>query len=306
VSATNRTFGEIRFQLQKEFPGLDADVLDFWITERYRDILRSLAWRRLRVQAVIQTPDAYETGTVAVTNGSDALTLTGGTWTSAMTGRGIRIAADNEYYQFTFASSTTGTLDRNYEGTTDADATYKLFQSVYVLPADCRELHSIRVLDSPRDLDQWSQETLDEAAPHRIKYGTPRAYAPHMDNASSPSRIQVELYPIPDDVMSLPYWYTQDPTLFSASGTADFFAPWLLPNALVEQVRSLALRKERDYTGAQLASQEATVAMQEMIREEARRIGTTPLKMAGVHTRHRVERVLKRFPQGNFVLGDDF
>lgn len=306
MSVSNRTFGELRFQLQKEFPGLDPDKLDFWITERYRDILRSLTWRRLRVQAVIQTPAAYETGTVAVTNGADTVALTGGAFTSAMTGRAIRIAADNEYYQFTFVGATSGTLDRNYEGDTDTAATYKIAQPVYVLPADCRQLHSIRVLGLPRDLDQWSQEQLDEASPHRSRYGKPVAYAPHMDNASSPSRMQVELYPIPDEVLDLPYWYTQEPTLFEASGTSDFFAAWLLPNALVESVRQLALRMDKDYVGAREAGREAAAAFDVMQREEAKRIGTTPLKMTPAFTRHRIRRSLGSYRGGNFVLGDDF
>lgn len=50
MSATNPTFGEIRFQCQKRFPGLDADLLDSYINERYRRILRRGDWQRLRVQ----------------------------------------------------------------------------------------------------------------------------------------------------------------------------------------------------------------------------------------------------------------
>lgn len=306
MSVDNRTFGEIRFALHKEFPGLDQDLLDLWIVERYRDILQALAWRRLRVQSVIQTPAAYDTGTVSVTEGSDTVTLSDGTWTSAMTGRTFRVAGENEYYQFTYVGASSGTLDRNYEGDDDTAAEYKIAQSVYVLPPDCRELHSIRVLGAPRDLDQWSQEMLDEAAPHRSAYGKPVAYAPHMENASSPSRQQVELYPIPDDVYGLPFWYTQEPTLFTASDTSDFFAPWLLPNALIEHVRSIALRKEKDYTGAQFATAEAARAFATMRATEARRIGSTPMKMAPKFTRHRIERVLRNRYTGNVVLGDDF
>jgi hypothetical protein len=303
LSATNRTFGELRFQLQREFNGLDADTLDFWLTERYRDVLNDLPWQRLRVQSVIQAPAKYDTGTVAVTNGANSVTLTGGTWSSAMTGRMIRFNGENEYYQFTFASSTTGTLDRTYEGSDNAAATYKISQSVFVLPADCRQLHSIRVLGAPRDLDKISQEQLDEAAPHRSRYGTPVTYALHMDNASSPSRRQVELYPIPDELTPLPYWYTQDPTLFSASDTGSFFAPWLLPNAIVDHVRSMAYD---DLGRSDRAARRAETALQQMRTNEARQRGSEPLRMAPAYTRHRVERVVGRLPGGNFVLGDDF
>ena len=68
----------------------------------------------------------YSTGTVAITKGANALTGTGTTWTSAMTGMTFRIDGDSEEYIFTYVSATTGTLDKNYNDTTRTLSTYKI------------------------------------------------------------------------------------------------------------------------------------------------------------------------------------
>jgi len=291
MSATQLTFGEIRFQCQKRFPGLDPDLLDSYINERYRRILRRGDWQRLRVQAVLQTVAPYETGTLAATKGSASITGTDTVWTEAMSGRAIRIAAGDEYYQLTYVSPTSGTLDRAYEGEGATAAVYSIWQNVYVLPADLSVLHSIRVLGSPRDLDQITQEELDERAANRSTVGTPDCYAPHMADLSTPPRGQVELYPIPDRVMALPFWYTQDPTLFSASQTSSFIAAWLNPDALYCGVEAEIRRQlEKDYVGAQAAEGMFSLHLSEMFAAEARRIPARQIKMAERFTRHNVRR----------------
>jgi len=291
MSATNLTFGEIRFQCQKRFPGVDPDIVDSYINERYRRILRRGDWQRLRVQAVLQTVAPYETGTVAATEGSASISGTDTVWTDAMSGRAIRIAEGDEYYQFTYISPTSGTLDRVYEGEDATAATYSIWQNVYVLPADLHVLHSIRVLGSPRDLDQISQEELDERAANRGTEGDPDCYALHMDDLSSPARAQIEVYPVPDSVMGLPFWYTQDPTLFSASQTANFVAAWLNPDALYCGVEAEVRRQlEKDYVGAQAAESMFTLHLSEIFAAEARRTTARQIKMADRFTRHNARR----------------
>ena len=286
MSATNLTFGEVRFQCQKRFPGVDSDVLDSLINERYRRALRKLDWRRLRVQAVLQTVAEYTTGTVAVTEGSTALTGTDTVWTAAMSGRAIRIGSDDEYYQFTRTADTTGTLDRAYEGEDDTEATYQIWQSIYVMPTDMAQLHTMRVLGDTMDLDQVSQEDLDEQDSTRSTYGSPSRYALHMDDTSTPPRVQVELHPGPDEVLAIPFWYTQDPQLFGSSATGDFLAPWLNPDEIYLGVEADVRRLAKDYAGAQLAEALQGAAASEGRQAEARRIGPQRLKMGPQFTRH--------------------
>jgi hypothetical protein len=70
------------------------------------------------VEAVLQTTAPYSTGTVAVTEGSAAVTGTDTVWTAGMSGREFRVTGRDEIYTFTRTGNTTGTLDRNYEGDT--------------------------------------------------------------------------------------------------------------------------------------------------------------------------------------------
>jgi hypothetical protein len=210
-----------------------------------------------------------------------------------MTGRWIRISGQSEYYTFTYVSGTTGTLDRVYESDTETGLSYKISKSVYALPSDLRLLHSMRILTDPDDLDQSSQEELDETAPARESYGTPDRYALYANDASTPPVAQVELYPIPDAVIGIPYWYSQDPTLFAATATSSFIAPWLSPDAIYSGVEADALRKEKDYAGYDRAEAAYNNHLTEMFHGEATRMGARPLKMAPAYTRHNRQRTTR-------------
>jgi uncharacterized protein len=74
----------------------------------------------------LRTLEPYSTGTLTLTNGSKAVTGVGTTFTSAMTGQALRVDTRREFYQFTQAGATTGTLDRPYEGPTGSGLTYSI------------------------------------------------------------------------------------------------------------------------------------------------------------------------------------
>ena len=105
------TYGEIRFRLSKlaRAQGVDLDLLDGWIQDRYLEILDALPWQRLEKQATLQTTAEYDTGTCDVTNGSTSITGTGTTWTTGMTGRLMRINNEETFYLFT-GFTTPGTV----------------------------------------------------------------------------------------------------------------------------------------------------------------------------------------------------
>lgn len=112
-------YGQLRMAIIKAHPGVDLDLIDFYISNRYADIiLNGLSWKRLETQSVIQVPPSYNVGSLTATQGSPNVVGLGTTWTSQMNGLLIRINNQTEYYQFTQASATTGTLDRPYEGST--------------------------------------------------------------------------------------------------------------------------------------------------------------------------------------------
>jgi hypothetical protein len=94
-------------------------------------------------------------------------------------------------------------------------------------------------------------------------------------------------------VFAIPFWYSQDPTLFAASATSSFIAPWLSPDAIYSGVKADALDKEKDYAGSDRAEAMFNQHLTEMFHGEAVRMGARRLKMAAAFTRHNRERVTR-------------
>lgn len=176
------TWGQIRLQAQKWGENVDMDVLDQAIQARYATILDAHPWKALDKQAVIQTVGVYATGTVAVTNGSAAVTGTTTSWTQGQNGMSIRIGSDSQFYTFTYVSGTSATLDRPYEGTTNAAATYYLFQSIYPLPADLKILLEVNNLRGNFPLRPYTQAELNLLFPSRADVGEPFIYSMAQDS----------------------------------------------------------------------------------------------------------------------------
>ena len=284
------TLGTLRMRLLKQYPGTDADILDGYIADRYGEILQSLAWSRLEKSLVLQTVAPYQTGTVTVTAGSPAVTLAGAAWTAGMTGRQFRVTGDNAFYGFTYATATTGTLDRPYQGTGGSLAAYSIYQSIYAMPPDCRILED-NAFTTPDlgPLQRLSRDQLNLSAPSRPTFGTPMNWASFMDDTNTPPDMQVELYPCPDASIGIPFHYTAE-LLQPGTGSAAF-AAWMEPaTALVEGVSSKILRLQKDYNGAQLAAAEAQKALSTMRANEALRQPVTRMRLPDYLIRHRLNR----------------
>jgi len=279
------TYGEIRYRLNKIVGGVDHDILDGYIQDRYKEILDRIPWARLESRSVLQTVAEYNTGTVTVTNGSTTILGSGTTWTTEMSGRMIRISSESEYYEFTRTSETAGTLDRPYEGETASALAYQINASIYTLPSDLRILNGMSSFSLGDELVKKSLGELREMAPRRDQYGSPQFYAIYPDQGSDPPLSQVELYPIPTNVESLPYEYTADQDAPSAASTS--LLPWMRPAALIAGVRA---ELSDDLAVKQYWEARFTKLVADMVIDAARRAGPVPIKMDKRYTRHRVRR----------------
>lgn len=112
------TYGQIRLRCSKLAAGVDLELIDGWLQDRYTAIMDELPWKRTEGETVFQSPASYQVGTLTATQGSAAVAGAGTAWTAAMTGLTIRIAGAQEFYVFEQTGATTGTLDRPYEGST--------------------------------------------------------------------------------------------------------------------------------------------------------------------------------------------
>jgi hypothetical protein len=282
------TYGELKFRLVKAFPSVDLTLIEGWIGDRYSEILSELPWQRLSVESVLQTVAPYSTGTVDLTADSDTVTGIGTTFTSAMSGRAFRVTGRTELYQFTFVDATTGTLDRPYEGDTDSELGYKIFQYVYPMPADCRMLENNAFSGFTfGPLTRLDRSQMNRSDPAMATFGTPRYWASYMDDASTPPRIQVLLDPIPDEATGIPFSYTADVSVPSQSAA---FMAWLEPAALIEGATAKIKRHLKDYVGSETHKREAAEALAGMRRAEAQGLAPAQLQLGSHYTRHRSKR----------------
>lgn len=142
------TVSELLIGVQEVFPAADLSGFFRVLNRTVRKMAKSHRWNFLRTSVNIQLIEGYSDGTVLITEGSTTVTGTDTTWTSAMSGRKISFSGDLAFYTFTFVSTTSGTLDRNYAKDTDTAATYKIFQDTYAMPSDLLRIEAIKNLES--------------------------------------------------------------------------------------------------------------------------------------------------------------
>lgn len=196
-------------------------------------------WDYYHTRGAIQIRSNYDTGTVAITNGSTTLTLSGGTWPSW--------AASGEIYiDGTWVVVETRTSNSQVElvdpwGNDDVTAaSYNLFQFRYALPTDC-----IRISDTLFG-NQWPF----------IGQPTSAAMIESLKDAwqsmnSQPFRWAIEggyicLWPVPEENRNVNLLYFRRPTpVASSSDPIDWDSqhPFLLRRA-IEYV--VALRRKAD------------------------------------------------------------
>lgn len=104
---------------------------------------RDWAWRKMDRDIVFKR--AVTTGTVAVVQDSREVVFTGLTVDEAYPGKSIKITGDNVLYRVIGVdiSANSVFLAAPFAGTTDADATFKLYTYEFPLPPDCDDITQI-------------------------------------------------------------------------------------------------------------------------------------------------------------------
>ncbi len=286
------TYGALRLQVTQENPGIPLEKVDGWLQDRYTEILDRIEWKRAQAESVIVSPASYQTGTIAATLGSNAIVGTGTTWSAAMTGSMIRLDGTSEYYQFTYVSATTATLDRGWEHPDTTVSTYRIDRAVFLLPTDCRVLNGLRGLhDWQPPLERLTPGELNRRAGQRTTYGTPTMYAPTYDNFSTPPIMQVELYPIPQspnsisETLSFVADITFDSSAITPSSTSSSLLPWVRPGALKAGVKASMLLDKGDWNGATKMQAEMDRLVLIMAHSNTAQIGPEPIRLSPQYRR---------------------
>lgn len=131
------TFAQIWGRLLLRCPSLSPKLAQDLTRNAFRRLAERRRWSWLIKYGQFLAPASYSTGTVSVTNASDAVTGSGTTWTAAMVGRQFRVGTDAPIYTVaSFISATSITLDAVYGGDTDATASYEIYQCFFTVPDD--------------------------------------------------------------------------------------------------------------------------------------------------------------------------
>lgn len=293
------TYGDIRFRLSKLVPGIDLDLWDGWIADRYQEVLNRLPWQRADANFSVQTMAEVNAGTVTLTAGSPVVTGAGTAWTAALNGALFRVGSQPEFFKFTYISAASGTLDRGYDGAAvGAGNSYRIDQPLVTLPVGVRQVNRVRLLADDLELARVDESYLDDLSPNQIEYGNPRAYCPYGDSATVPAQMQIRMHPIPTVALGLIVNALAEPR-FDATDTTVALPGWINDGVLVAGCTADALAHKGDANGAQLAQARFEALLSANVRAENNRVGPVRIAMADRFTQHRIERVLRSVGRRN-------
>jgi hypothetical protein len=297
------SWGELRLNLQTQFPEVSLDIIDSALRERYSTVLSATDWTGLEGHASIQTTAAYQstTDTVTLTVGARTVFGIGTAWTAPnVTGMRFYRPGDTVNYLATWISATALALDRPYEGNgSDAAGAlltacpYVFMQNLYPLPDDAR---SIRTVENPitgLPMKPFSELGLDRSAGQRTLVGYPHAWAEYDDTPETdpPVLHQVELFPPPLQARGFPLYYLRNPRVFNGENTSDAPLPFVTATVLLAGARAdIATYRERMAQAVKYETAFEKELARMLLLEHAQKRVKTSVHMDPRYTRHRLAR----------------
>lgn len=139
-----QTYTETWNKLLLRCPQLSPKLAQDFIVNAFRRLyeLRRWSWT-VRFNQFI-APDAYNTGTVSVTQNSTTVTGSGTAWTAAMVGRQFRVGLAAPIYTIAqFTSATSIELDLPFGGPTSTGSGYSIYQCYFTPPNDFHQFISL-------------------------------------------------------------------------------------------------------------------------------------------------------------------
>ncbi|MFA5166707.1 MAG: hypothetical protein WC449_05480 [Candidatus Paceibacterota bacterium] len=197
-------------------PGMPAAALIALANQAQRSLVGRWPWAGLNKTCRIITQEPYTIGTCIMIAGSSAVIGVGTAWNvpdavQALTTREIRINDEDAFYGITAGTAALITMDANYAGDDDADATYSIFARKYSL-SDCGEIREV-IYGTNKPLERKSAEQLFALDPTRKDTGEPEYWA---YESLANGIVTIDLYPVPDDQYVLLAVYSRYASTLSA------------------------------------------------------------------------------------------
>lgn len=181
------------------------------ILTAYRDVCNAKLWSYYHQRARITTVAPYDTGTIAYTHSTRAVTLSGGTFPT-WAGQGVLLIDDVEYEVFSYDSSTQITLSVNSNpgANVASGTTYSLYRDTYTLPVNFTSAGEFRDAENNRclemvEVDAWLSAHVNGFAPSMPTIGCVMADPDYQ------GVMALRMYPPPDDVYRYDYMYRRQP-----------------------------------------------------------------------------------------------
>lgn len=187
-----------------------ARCLEF-LNSRYIQILKGRHWRFMERQLVLNLLPLEETGTVAFTKGTRAITGTGTSFDATMVNQKFIVASNRQAYRIEDVNSTTD-LDifHNIDLDTATASAYKIGFDLYEIPQDIAAVRSLQLNGHGELPPTPLQEFRVREAQNPSRTGRPEIYTlTEIDNTSGQYKLQ--FYPIPDKRYTVTVDYTLRP-----------------------------------------------------------------------------------------------
>jgi hypothetical protein len=179
-----------------------------FIRDRYRKICDRVLWSFKLGRGTFQTPDAYSTGTVTMTNSSAIVAGSGTAWTSTLIGQQLKV--NGLVFTITAVGSTTSlTIDQSWYGSTTSGLTYIICQA-YITPTPT-DFHGWYSVIDP--VSSWklrlgmNSSEIDRIDARRSATGTPYVLCNGVYNTASTPYMVYELWPSPLSIKQYMYTY---------------------------------------------------------------------------------------------------
>lgn len=274
-------WGQMREQVLKVHPTATLDSIDSWLNQAYELILSQRDWNGLKSDVVIQTGTVYKAGTIAVTALSASIVGTGTVWVIGMSTMMVQISGRSEIYTVTVSTATTATLDRPFEGSTNAAAGYVFFQQEYGLAQVIKNVIRIYNPHIMRDLEEKTRADLMSREP---TFGEPLYYAMAPEEGENPTVKGITLYPIPLTAMGLPMDYYRSVSGFNSNNTDEVPLPWVSRGFIQSWAIGMGyVAGSREREGSMATAQQFADGMH---NEENRKVPATRITVATRYTRH--------------------
>lgn len=196
-----------------------------WINYVQQDLCARWPWPFMEGREAIATVKDYTTGTVSISSGSPTVTGAGTNFTTATTSGtsdqyALQFSGSNDWYKITTVGSTTSiTLDQNFQGTANLSAVGYIIRKIfYSLSSSCDRVIDIRNWATPMKIVQVDARTLDDIRP--LPQSTNSSYGYLCWGYDTTGNIQVTPYPFPSDTRLLELRTNKRPVDMSAGSDA--------------------------------------------------------------------------------------